>query len=262
MVIAVIAMAVACSKKDSFSDPSVYYYPDGSSTNNQGGNNGENDQDDPNDPYGADPGYPDGAVMGNHGPFEAGPEGYYTAVVTVKKDEAGQVYLWFAGRYRLNPIVNVQFERQCRALANLRQKSAINEGNAPVYVEWLEPVDDGIFTTDTSVKGSDGIDLLLNSWITTSDDGYLTLHYMTKWGKHPVHHDFYLVAGTDPEKPYTLELRHNANGDPKEDAGEGIINFDINSLPDTEGKTVKFELKWTNSAGVTQTANFGFRTRK
>lgn len=191
---------------------------------------------------------------------EAG--GSYTAIVTVRQDEEGKVYLWLGGRYRLDPDASVPYEHQYRAMASLRQTGAFEEDRARVSVQWLEPVDDGIFTTDVSVPGADGIDLKTGSWITTSDDGYLTLHYTAKWGQHPVHHDFYLVAGTDPDDPYTLELRHNANGDLPEEEGEGIINFDINTLPDTGEEAKVIHLKWINSAGQAEAADFGFKTRK
>ena len=266
-LIAAVAMAAACSPGElAPHGDAVYYYPDGSDSsynnnnnnnNNSSGNSG--DSDDPDDPN--HHGGMDGSPYINE-PYSPSKDGYYTAVVTVKADESGQVYLWFANRDRLDPLVDVPYEHQYRAIASLRQRSAIENGCAPVDVDWLEPVEDGIFTTDTSVAGSDGIDIKLDSWITTSDDGYLTLHYMTTWGQHPVHYDFYLVSGTDPADPYTLELRHNANGDRKEEAGEGIINFDINSLPDTGDSSVYITLKWTNNVGIAQKANFGFKTRK
>ena len=209
--------------------------------------------------YPAEPDYiPNGAMSGYMADSGSG----YTSVVTVKKDDDGQVYLWLGEKYRLDPHSSVPYEKQYRAMASLRQSEAFVDGRARVYVRWVEPIDDGTFTTDTTVPGSDGIDINLQSWITTSDDGYLTLHYTAKWGQHPVHHDFYLVAGTDPSDPYTLELRHNANGDPQEVEAEGIINFDLNSLPDTGETAHIIHLKWKNCAGEAEAADFGFKTRK
>ncbi|MBO4670873.1 MAG: hypothetical protein J5640_03410 [Bacteroidales bacterium] len=231
-VLSAIAFLQACSVKDAFPDNGPTYYPDSS------------------------------YYSSNYGGYDAGPDGSYTSVVTVKKDEEGKVYLLLAGELRLYPYGTVPYEHQYRAMTSVRQAAQPENGRAPVTVQWLEPIDDGIFTTDTSVQGADGIDLNTKSWITTSDDGYLTLHYSTQWGRHPVHHDFYLVAGTVPSEPYTLELRHNANGDLQEEEGEGIINFDINTLPDTGESTRIIHLKWINTRGEAEAADFGFKTRK
>ena len=71
-----------------------------------------------------------------------------------------------------------------------------------------------------------------------------------------------MVAGLDADNPYCLELRHDAHSDKHDNKAEGIISFDINSLPDTQGETVKLTLKYTTTDGATATKVFDFTTRQ
>ncbi len=183
-----------------------------------------------------------------------------TILATVKQDADGSAYLWSKG-VRINPSEPIVFERQHRVMTQL---SYIDKGDRPVWahIHWMEPIDEGVFTNNASVAGSDGLDVNEYSWMSGTDDGYLTLFYTTWWGEHPVHHDFYLVSGLDPDDPYSLELRHNAHGDKKQTQGDGLICFDINSLPDTGDESKIISLKWHNTEGKTITAKFEFRSRK
>lgn len=182
-----------------------------------------------------------------------------TLLATVKQDTDGSVYLWSKG-VRINPSEPFKFTRQHRVMAQISYIKGEKPGEA--QIDWMEPIDEGTFTADASVSGQDGLDINEYSWMSDADDGYLTLLYTTWWGEHPVHHDFYLVAGLDPDDPYSLELRHNAHGDPKDVKGEGLICFDINSLPFTGEESKILSLKWHNTDGKTLTAKFEFRSRK
>lgn len=180
-------------------------------------------------------------------------------IVTIKQDADGTVFFQY-GRDRLYPGEGYPFERQCRAMASV----TIYAEEVPLYghrvdVNWLEPIDQGAFKPyPAEGYGSDGIDVLTKSWITSVEDGYVTLHYKTWWGDPAGHHDFFLVQGEDP---YELTLMHNANGDEKAVYSEGTIYFDINSLPPTEDGPRKLRINWTSTEGNPVSAEFDFETR-
>lgn len=191
-------------------------------------------------------------------PMDASPA-QATILATLKKDGGG-VYLWSRG-IRLNPVESVVYTRQQRVIADVTiYPSASNEHDAKV--SWIEPLDEGILTSDASVAGSDPISLNRNSWMTCVDDAYLTLNYSAWWGEHPLHHDFWLVSGLDPSDPYSMELRHDANGDSNDVFAEGVICFDLNSLPDTGGESKEITIKWKDTEGKTSIAKFEFTSRK
>ena len=53
----------------------------------------------------------------------------------------------------------------------------------------------------------------------------------------------------------------NAFGDVYGEPADGLVAFNLDSLPDTEGKTVKLKLKWKSFNGE-KTAEFDYCTRK
>ena len=181
-------------------------------------------------------------------------------IVTIKQAEDGTVFFQLSDTERLYPGPGYPFERQCRAMGDV----SFPGGSDPVYgrnvsVGWLEPLEEGTFMPyPAEVSGEDGIDIITGSWITSCEDGYLTLHYRTWWGEHPTHHIFSLVQGEDP---YELTLRHNSNEDARDIYSEGIIYFDINSLPRTEDGPHALKLNWINSSGTAVSAEFEFESR-
>ena len=180
-------------------------------------------------------------------------------VVTVKQAEDGTVFFQ-NGKERLFPVEEFPFEGQCRAIGSV----TIYAEEVPLYghkvkVHWMDPLDLGAFLLYPSEgQGSDGIDVLTDSWITSVEDGYLTIHYKTWWGEPAAHHEFTLVQGSDP---FELTLYHNANGDARDTYSEGIIYFDINSLPPTEDSPHALKLNWINTSGTAVSADFEFETR-
>lgn len=182
-----------------------------------------------------------------------------TFLATITKDSKGIVYLLSNGR-RIEPLTALDYTRQQRVMV----KADLYHKGESIFakVKWMEPLDEGVFTHDASVAGSDGLDVELDSSFTELDDGYLTLFYTSWWGEHPVHHDFYLVSGLKLDDPYYLELRHNAHGDGKYSKEDGIICFDINSLPPTGDDTKTIHLKWNTIEGNEIIASFEFKSRK
>ena len=192
-----------------------------------------------------------------------GSSNLFTAIVTVKKSPSDTVYFQLNDSVTVYPV-NYQgkYSAMERVICEARVKNAAT-GSYPCtcYVNWLEALDTGIVTSDKSIKGDDGIDII-EDWMTSVEDGYLTLHYTCWWGTAPVQHSFILVTGTNPSDPYEVELRHNAGGDGKDTKGDSLVCFDINSLPDTGGSYKTLTLKWTTSGGSASEKAFRFKTRE
>ena len=107
-----------------------------------------------------------------------------------------------------------------------------------ILVEWASPLDVGEIRFDLQASSGDPVDILMD-WITSLEDGFLTLHYSIR-ASGSVKHGFSLYPSVEP---HTYRLVHEANGDSKGSQTDGIVCFDVSGmLPDTEGKTVKLSL--------------------
>lgn len=184
------------------------------------------------------------------------------AVVTVKQDDNGTVFFQLTDTDRLFPG-EYPFTRQMRAWGSL----TIYPEEVPHYgnkteVNWMEPLDEGSFVKAVpAIEKAEGIDVMRDSWVTSVEDGYLTVRYKTWWGDPAGHHDFYLVA-EEPNNPFSLTLYQDVHSDGHESYSEGIICFDINSLPDTGVNYRTLTLNWITTQGKAESAKFGFKTRK
>src|SRR5690606_23196022 len=69
-----------------------------------------------------------------------------------------------------------------------------------------------------------------------------------------------LIPTNNPENPYELEFRHDANGDVNGRVGDGLVAFKLDNLPDTEGETVKLKLIY-KSFNTTKSIEFDYKTR-
>lgn len=97
---------------------------------------------------------------------------------------------------------------------------------------------------------------------TCIEDGYLNVHAAMPFGTLGVTHVLNLLTGVDPDDPYTVELRHNMNGDNYFETSDVMYCFPLQSLPDTDGKTVKLTLKWNSLAtGKIESAQFDYCSR-
>ena len=104
--------------------------------------------------------------------------------------------------------------------------------------------------------GNDPLEIL-RSFETVVEDGYLTLRFRTYWGMKP--HTFNLVA--DTTDPYKVTLYHNNNEEYTNMAGDGLVAFDLSSLPDTMGKEVDLTLAWQSFTGP-KSVKFKYKTIK
>lgn len=195
---------------------------------------------------------------------------YANALVTVRPNaDNSDFYLQLDDTTTLK-AVNMKHSpfgtREVRALANLTESDAPAEGyDKAVFVNWIdslltkEPVAD-LGEENAKVYGNDPVEIVRN-WVTVAEDGYLTLRFRSSWDpyfgkKHIVN----IVASSDPATPYTLTFYHNANGDAGGVIGDGIVAFNLSSLPDTNGKEVDLTLKWNSFSGEKSTT-FKYCTR-
>jgi hypothetical protein len=62
-------------------------------------------------------------------------------------------------------------------------------------------------------------------------------------------HYINLLTGVNPNDPYEVELRHDANGDIGGSMGDALIAFNLNDLPRKDGQNVKLKLNWKSFNG-------------
>lgn len=172
-------------------------------------------------------------------------------VVSVKQDADGSVYFLRGNDERLVPMETYAYNGPCRALG-----SFIVYG-VHVHTEWIQELDRGPVLSAGAF--ADGIDIVLDSGITSVEDGYLTVHYAAWWGESAVHHDISLVSRGNGE----FDLVHDAHGDARDDYAEGIVYFDINDyMPETGAGSVPVKVNWLNTSGGRTSAGFEFISRK
>lgn len=188
--------------------------------------------------------------------------GEYTAIVTVKQSPQNEVYFQLNDSTTMFPRNYLQsFTRMERAICAIKawvMPSGVY--NYTCDVGWIESIEEGNISSH-ALSAADPIDIL-DDWMTSVEDGYLTVHYDVWWGSEPVAHNFSIVTGMNPEDPYELLLVHSANGDAMDRKADGLVCFDINSLPSTEGQYKILTLKWDNLGGSASEKKFKFKTRE
>lgn len=207
----------------------------------------------------------DDAERGNAADNQAIPSETYDAIVTVKRSTSDTLYFQLDDNTRLFPE---NYQRKGSGLEMQRVICHLTEylyldspyGNY-AWVDWLEPLEKGALQTSAATCTEAGLDIL-NDWMTSVEDGFLTLHYRTWWGSGSVRHRISLHGGLNPEDPYELLLVHDACGDEALEQADALIYFDINSLPHTEGQYRTLTLKWTSGEGSRTSRQFRFRSRE
>lgn len=180
------------------------------------------------------------------------------ALVTVKTSDNNAVYLQLDDKTTLLPVNLTKHpfdSKEVRALVNFDEvDDPSGIFNKAVHINWIDSIRTKAIAPNLGDEndteyGVDPVEIV-NDWVTIVEDGYLTLRFRTVWGRHSnkVHY-VNLLESADPEKPYELEFRHNANGDVNGVMGDGLVAFKLDKLPDTEGKTVKLKLKWKSFSG-------------
>ena len=199
----------------------------------------------------------------NNASFQA-----YDAIVTSKLSESGEVYFQVTESEAVYPanfdLFGYTYDRPRRIVCGLYVYDSWY-GNLGRYalIDWMEYVQEGRVVAEKPQGDDDGLDVL-DDWMTSLEDGFLTLHYSTWWGTQPRRHELMLILGTNPDDPYEVLLEHRANGDPKAMEADALVTFDINDrLPASQdpGNTPLVTLKWRNDAGETNRRQFSFCRR-
>ena len=173
------------------------------------------------------------------------------ALVTVKPVDDGSYFLQLDDSTTLLPVnmTSSPFgQKEVRALVNFDET---NESS-------------GIYSKAVNINWIDSIltkPIAPDDLVTIAEDGYLTLRFRTIWGDRNKAHFVNLLTGKDPENPYEVEFRHNAYGDVYGAYADGLVAFKLDSLPDTNGKTVKLKLKWKSFDGD-KSVEFNYCSRK
>ena len=191
----------------------------------------------------------------------------YSAIATLFLSDEGVYYLQVDADTRVYPenfrdLCHTTPDVPCRIVGEMTVYNRKVDNNAWVgRLEWFDFLEKGPVFTGVG-NGKDGVDVLAD-WMTSLEDGFLTLHFQTWWGVEPRRHELRLVTGTNPDDPYELLLVHNANDDPKSYQADALIYFDIQPyLPKPEDPLhTTVTLKWTDDAGQIQTRRFPYAGR-
>ena len=135
-------------------------------------------------------------------------------------------------------------------------------------IDWYENVelgDDGLMVggpPNTYINiHDDGLDVI-DDWMTSLEDGFLTIHYSAWFGNSNVWHHLTLTP-EDKENPLVLTLRHDAKGDEPLEKTDALIFFDINSLSQyIDEEHYYITVKWTTCAGQPAEKKFLFKGRE
>lgn len=207
---------------------------------------------------------------------EEGKLAYPTALVTVKPGTGTTPFI-----LQLNDSTSLMpynmrtspfGDKEVRALVNYDVMYSVGQrsGGAPVKdatfvtINWIDSIRTKWMAPnlgDRNVKlyGDDPLEVV-DDWVSIAEDGYLTLHFRTRWnGK--VRHVLNLVATSDNDNIYKVRLYHDAKGDLYGQTGDGLIAFRLDNLPYTGEKYVWLTLEWNSYSGK-KTARFKYSTRE
>lgn len=182
----------------------------------------------------------------------------YAGIVTAKTDTDGTFFLQLDDSTTMLPvnIASSPFgNKEVRALINFDyvEESAGSYDRA-AHIYWIDsiltkPMAANLGDKNDSIYGTDPIDIVSNQF-NIAEDGYLNLHFRFITGNQGTKHFINLLPTNNPDNPYEVEFRHNAYGDNYGGQADGMAAFKIDeTLPDTEGKTVKLKLKWKSYHG-------------
>ena len=179
----------------------------------------------------------------------------FRAIVTVKQDESGIIYFQLDDNTVLFPYnYNMPFNGMKRIICGLSVANGANE----CHVQWMDFLEKGdiSYTQDAT---DDGLDII-DDWMTSVEDGFLTIHYSAWWGNGTNPH---LLLVKPSANTYELTIVHQMNGDEPLEKADALVYFDINDiLPDTEGTYKDLTIKWKSIEGAAKSKTFRFRSRQ
>ncbi len=189
------------------------------------------------------------------------------ALVTVRPSSDGSFTMQLDDSTTLIPA-NMQKSpfgsKEVRALVSCYKSGSTTGNNNQVNIAWIDSIrtKQPVVTTGTNddkTYGNDPIEVV-RDWVTVAEDGYLTLRFRTRWGNQGQVHYINLVTGTNPNDPFDLVLRQNAQGDTYGQMGDALIAFNLNDLKRIHGDKVKLTLHWNSYSGKKSTT-FDLRLR-
>lgn len=192
-----------------------------------------------------------------------------TALVTVCPNTDGSFVMQLDNDTQLIPT-NLKASpfgtKEVRALVNYTESCASSRDKniRNVEINWLDSIRtkmpaQSLGDRNDEMYGDDPVEIV-NDWITVAEDGYLTLRIRTLWGQTQVPHVLNIITGTNPDDPYDLELRHDANGDKYGNWGDALIAFNLNKLPREDSDIKSVKLKWKSFTGD-KSARFEIKLR-
>jgi hypothetical protein len=191
------------------------------------------------------------------------------ALVTVKPVADNSFFMQLDDSTTLLPVnmKNSPYgEKEVRALVNFDPvNESSGEYDKAVHINWIDsiltkPIAPLLGSDNDAVYGTDPVEIV-NDWVTLAEDGYLTLRFRTLRSDMGKAHFVNLLHVPETDNPYVVEFRHNAYGDVYGREADALVAFNLDRLPDTEGKTVKLTLKWNSFSGE-KSAEFDYCTRK
>ncbi|MCE5205922.1 MAG: NigD-like protein [Porphyromonadaceae bacterium] len=193
---------------------------------------------------------------------------YPNALVTVKESANKTVFFQLDDSTTLLPVNITKHpfgSKEVRALVNYEEVDDPSQSyDQAVKVNWIDSIRTksmapNLGAENDAVYGNDPVEIVAD-WVTIAEDGYLTLRFRTMWGYQGITHYVNLIPTNNPQNPYEVEFRHNAEGDVYGRMGDGLVAFKLDNLPDTEGETVKLKLKW-KAFNAEKSVEFNYRTR-
>ena len=141
-------------------------------------------------------------------------EDTYNAVVTLKTNELGLTYFQVDDKTIAVPtnINGKMYDgKEVRALTQFRlddsEKLADGTEKWEVIVHWVDsiltkPVAPSLGIDDDKLTyGNDPVQVS-NDWTTVAEDGYITIHFLARWGYSGIKHRINLVSVVNPDDPF------------------------------------------------------------
>lgn len=201
----------------------------------------------------------DSSYTSSEGPFD---DRASLAIGTVR-EQAGVRYIQLdpkSAAYVINPSEIQVIPSGTRVFLEYRR---VLSSETPAFcteailVEWTSPLDMGEIRYDMMARESDPVSIKTD-WITSVEDGFLTLHYAFP-SKGKASHRFSLYPGVTK---YDFRLLHEANGDVEGDLTDGIICFPIGEqLFESDGK-ITFSVTYIDLNRKEKTLTLDYRSPK
>ena len=186
-------------------------------------------------------------------------ENTYNALVTLKTDDSGSTYFQVDENTIAVPsnLNGKMYDgKEVRALTQFRrdnsEKLADGTEKWDVVVHWV----DSILTKpavpslgidiDKETYGNDPVQVS-NDWTTVAEDGYITIHFLARWGYSGKKHRINLVSGVNPNDPFEFRLCHDKMGDTGTYLAYGMAAFNIRDIIERYGEPEKITISYNAS---------------